>query len=103
MHLSDSPPNSGSRNRARTLSAAMMMPETLSPMWKVSVRILGIRLSYICQKAQMDRNAKPTSTVRLVLSFIEEPPFPCRYNRIISVLLGEVQTFLSKESKKRVK
>ena len=79
------------------------LPETLSPMWKVSVRILGIRLSYICQKAQMDRNAKPTSTVRLVLSFIEEPPFPCRYNRIISVLLGEVQTFLSKESKKRVK
>nr|DAP55516.1 MAG TPA: outer membrane lipoprotein [Caudoviricetes sp.] len=38
-----------------------------------------------------------------MLSFIEEPPFPCRYNRIISVLLGEVQTFLSKESKKRVK
>ena len=48
----------------------MIMPETLSPMWKVSVRILGIRLSYICQKAQMERNAKPTSTVRLVLSFI---------------------------------
>ena len=85
------------------LSAAMIMPETLSPMWKVSVRILGIRLSYICQKAQMDRNAKPTSTVRLVLSFIEEPPFQSEYKCIISVLFREVQTFLSKESKKRVK
>ena len=75
VHLSDKPPNRGSRNRASTLSAAMIVPEMLSPMPKVSVRILGTRLSYICQNAQIDRNAKPTKTVRLVLIFIKEPPF----------------------------
>ena len=57
------------RKGMRFPGRAMMIPERLSPMPKVSVRILGTRLSYICQKAQMDRNAKPTRTVRLVFNF----------------------------------
>ena len=36
---------------------------------KFSRRIRGTRLSYICQKAQMDRNARPTRMVRLLFSF----------------------------------
>ena len=67
---SDSPPNRGSRNRARMLSAAMMAPDKVSLRWKVPVRIRFITLSYICQKAEMDRKASPTRMVRLLLSFI---------------------------------
>lgn len=74
-HLSDSAPNRGSRNRASTLSAAIMAPENTSFMWKVLVSINGTRLSYICQKAQIDRKAKPMSTVFFLSSFIEGPPF----------------------------
>lgn len=44
-------------------------------MWKVLVSINGTRLSYICQKAQIDRKAKPMSTVFFLSSFIEGPPF----------------------------
>ena len=42
----------------------MIAPESVSFKWNVSVRILGITLSYICQKAQMDKNARPTRIVR---------------------------------------
>ena len=47
----------------------MTAPAIVSFRWKVSVRISVITLSYICQKMQMDKNARPTSMVRLVLSF----------------------------------
>ena len=67
---SDSEPKNGSRNSARMLSAAMIAPEKVSFMWKVLVRISGTTLSYICQNAQMDKNARPTRMVRLLLSFI---------------------------------
>ena len=69
-HLSDRLPNRGSRNRARMLSAAIITPVRDSSMWKVSRRIRGTRLSYICQKEQMDKNASPTRMVRLLFSFI---------------------------------
>ena len=70
--LSEMPPKSGSRNSASTLSAAMMAPETVSLRWKVLVSIRGTMLSYSCQNAQMERNARPTRIVRLLLSFIAE-------------------------------
>ena len=44
-HLSLIAPNSGSMNRARMLSSAMMMPLLAWFMPNLSVRILGIRLS----------------------------------------------------------
>lgn len=72
---SDSEPKNGSRNSARMLSAAMIAPEKVSFMWKVLVRISGTTLSYICQNAQMDKNARPTRMVRLLLSFISLLPF----------------------------
>ena len=72
---SDSEPKNGSRNSARMLSAAMIAPEKVSFMWKVLVRISGTTLSYICQNAQMDKNARPTRMVRLLLSFISVLPF----------------------------
>ena len=68
-HLSERLPNRGSRNRARMLSAAMITPVRDSSMWKVLPRIRGTRLSYICQKAQMERKASPTRMVRLLFSF----------------------------------
>ena len=64
-HLSDMAPNRGSMNSARMLSSAMMMPLFAWFMPNLSVSILGIRLSYACQKAQIRKNAKPTSSVRL--------------------------------------
>ena len=78
---SDSVPKKGSRkrarisappssHRARELSRAITAPARDSFMWKVSRRIRGMTLSYICQKAQMERKARPTRTVRLLLSFI---------------------------------
>ena len=48
----------------------MIAPETVSSKWNVFVKISGMMLSYICQNAQMDKNASPTSTVRLWSSFI---------------------------------
>ena len=66
---SDKPPKNGSRNKARILSAAMMMPVRDSSILKVSRRIRGTTLSYICQKAHMDRNASPTRMVLLLFSF----------------------------------
>ena len=71
---SDSEPKNG-RNSAGMLSAAMIAPEKVSFMWKVLVRISGTTLSYICQNAQMDKNARPTRMVRLLLSFISLLPF----------------------------
>ena len=69
---SEMEPNSGSRNNARILSAAIIAPEKVSFMWKVFVRISGTTLSYICQNAQMDKNARPTRMVRLLLSFMPD-------------------------------
>ena len=68
--LSERAPKNGRRNSASTLSAAMMAPENVSFMWKVFVRMSGMTLSYICQKAQMDRNARPVRMVRRLLSFM---------------------------------
>ena len=61
----------------KTLREAMAMtaPVSDSSMPKVSRRIRGITLLYICQKAQMDKNARPTRMVRLLLSFISLLPF----------------------------
>ena len=73
--LSETEPKNGSRKSARMLSAAMIAPENVSFMWKVFVRISGTMLSYICQNAQMDKNARPTRMVRLLLSFISVLPF----------------------------
>ena len=68
--LSEIAPNSGSRNSASTLSAAIIAPEYVSLRWNVLVSISGTMLLYICQNAQMDRNAKPVNMVRLLSSFI---------------------------------
>ena len=73
---SESDPKNGSKNSARMLSAAMMRPEIVSFMWNVRVKISGTMLSYICQNAQMERNARPTRMVRLLLSFIPLLLFP---------------------------
>ena len=43
----------------------MMTPDQVSFMWKVLVKIRGMTLLYICQNAQMEKNAKPMHTVRL--------------------------------------
>ena len=68
--LSEIAPNSGSRNSASTLSAAIIAPEYVSLRWNVLVSISGTMLLYICQNAQMDRNARPVNIVRLLSSFI---------------------------------
>src|SRR5699024_11208466 len=76
---SEMAPNRGSRNRASTLSAAIMAPETVSLSWKVPARISVMTLSYICQKAEMDKKASPTRMVRMLLSFssmVIVPLFP---------------------------
>ncbi len=62
---SDRLPNSGSKNRASTLSAAIMVPVTVSPSPKVPCSISGIILSYICQKAEIDKKASPIKKVLL--------------------------------------
>ena len=67
--LSERAPKNGRRKSARILSAAIIEPERVSFMWKVLVRMSGMTLSYICQKAQMDKNARPVRIVRL-LSFM---------------------------------
>jgi hypothetical protein len=63
--LSDNAPNNGNRNKARTLSSAIKTPVTVSPNPNVFFNIKGIMLSYICQNAQIDKNASPTKKVRL--------------------------------------
>ncbi len=63
--LSDSAPKTGSKNNANTLSAAISAPVTVSPSPKVFCKISGMILSYICQNADMDKNASPTKKVRL--------------------------------------
>ena len=67
--LSDSAPKNGSKNSARTLSAAIIAPARVSFSLKVSVRIRVITLSYICQNVQIDKNARPTRIVRRLFSF----------------------------------
>ncbi len=66
---SESEPKNGRRKRARTLSAAMIMPEKVSSRWNVFVSMSGTTLLYICQNAQMEKNAKPIRTVLRTLSF----------------------------------
>ena len=63
--LSDRLPNSGSKNSASTLSAAIITPVTVSPIPKVPCKMSGIILSYICQKAEIDKNASPIKNVLL--------------------------------------
>ena len=66
-------PKRGRRNSASTLSAAIMAPDQVSSSRKWLVRIRGTRLSYICQKAQMDKKANPTRTVVFLFNFMEPP------------------------------
>ena len=47
----------------------MIMPEKVSSRWNVFVSMSGITLLYICQNAQMEKNAKPIRTVLRTLSF----------------------------------
>ena len=61
--LSDKDPNIGKRKSARTLSTAMIAPIMTSFSENVFLRIRGMILSYICQKAIMDIKANPTITV----------------------------------------
>lgn len=68
--LSEMDPNSGKRNSAKILSSAITPPAKVSFILNVFLRISGITLSYICQKAQMDRKAKPTIKVLLLFNFI---------------------------------
>ena len=56
-------------NVHETDRAAMMAPAKVSFSLKVSVRIRVITLSYICQKVQIDKNARPTRIVRRLFSF----------------------------------
>ena len=63
--LSERLPKIGSRNKASTLSAAMIAPVTVSPRPKEFFKINGITLSYICQNAEIDKNARPISMVLL--------------------------------------
>ena len=58
-------PNSGSMNSASTLSIAMTTPIRVSSTAKLSFKIRGMMLSYTCQKALMDKKARPTKKVRL--------------------------------------
>ena len=74
-HRSDSVPNSGSKNSARMLSSAITKPAISSPREKRCLRIRGITKSYACQKAQMEKNARPIKNVRLLLSFTCHPPY----------------------------
>ena len=63
--LSESVPRRGKRNKARTLSSAMITPLAISGTWKLSSKISGTVKSYICQKADMDMKARPIRNVRL--------------------------------------
>ena len=70
VHLSERAPKNGSKKRASTLSRAIRAPEMVSSRCRVLVSINGITLLYICQNAQIEKNAKPMRTVRFTLSFI---------------------------------
>jgi hypothetical protein len=63
--LSERAPKSGSINSARTLSIAITTPAIVSPILNVFFNISGTRLSYTCQNAQIDKNARPIIKVRL--------------------------------------
>ena len=63
--LSEKVPKSGSKNKAKTLSTAIMAPVKVSPISKVFCKIKGMMLSYNCQNADMDRKASPIKKVRL--------------------------------------
>src|SRR5699024_6142966 len=65
LTLSDKAPISGNRNKARTLSRAIITPVIVSLNWNVLERINGIKLSYSCQKALIERKARPIKNVRL--------------------------------------
>ena len=70
LQRSEMPPNNGNKKMARTLSAAIIAPDIVSFIAKVLVKINGMMLLYICQKAQMDKNANPTRMVCPVFSFM---------------------------------
>lgn len=61
---SERAPNKGSRKSASTLSKAIMVPVKVSPMPKVFSKIKGMMLSYSCQNAQIEKNARPIKKVR---------------------------------------
>ena len=63
--LSEMEPKSGNKNKAKILSAAIMVPVNVSPIPKLFFKIKGIILSYICQKEQIDIKARPISMVLL--------------------------------------
>ena len=77
---SESAPKNGNRKTASTLSIAISTPVTVSLMPNVFCSISGMMLSYVCQNAQIERNASPISIVRFVFSFIIIPllQFPRR-------------------------
>ena len=54
--------------------AAITAPVRASFRWKVPLSIRGITLSYICQKAEMERKARPTRTVVFLFSFMVVKP-----------------------------
>ena len=58
----------------RVFGSVITAPVRVSSIPNVPLSIRGITLSYICQNAQMDRKANPTSTVRLLSSLIPAPP-----------------------------
>ena len=58
-------PKIGSMNSAKTLSIAIIEPASVSPISNVFLSINGTTLSYICQKALIDKKANPTRIVRL--------------------------------------
>lgn len=89
LHLSETAPKNGSRNRASTLSMAMIRPEKVSSRWKVLVSTKGITALYICQNAQMLRKPKPICTVFLTSNLILYSP---RYSPQLSL---ESHTYLS--------
>ena len=62
---SDSIPKTGSKNNAITLSNAIIIPVTVSPIPNVFFKISGIIFSYNCQKELIDKKARPTKNVRL--------------------------------------
>ena len=61
--LSERVPNRGRRKSASILSIAMIAPMSTSFNEKLFLRISGMMLSYICQKAMIDMKAKPTMIV----------------------------------------
>ena len=63
--LSEIAPNNGSINKARMLSSAIMTPEAVWFKPNLSIMILAMILSYVCQKIVMIKKAKPINIVFL--------------------------------------